>query len=101
MLEISELIYATCKTYLFTQAKFIAILEGFIAVVIVLYYGVIKGEPASIVLIILGFSVLGILGAGRSRGSASGSTPSRTPARPSRRSRASPSPATPSRSRPG
>ena len=62
MLEISELIYETCKTYLFTQAKFIAILEGFIAVVIVLYYGVIKGEPASIVLLILSFSVLGILG---------------------------------------
>jgi K(+)-stimulated pyrophosphate-energized sodium pump len=64
MLEISELIYETCKTYLITQAKFIAILEGFIAVVIVLYYGVIKAQPASIVLIILGFSVLGILGSG-------------------------------------
>jgi K(+)-stimulated pyrophosphate-energized sodium pump len=64
MLEISELIYETCKTYLVTQAKFIAILEGFIAVVIVLYYGVIKGEPASIVLLILAFSVLGILGSG-------------------------------------
>ncbi len=36
MLEISELIYETCKTYLITQGKFIAILEIFIAVVIVL-----------------------------------------------------------------
>jgi len=36
MLEISELIYETCKTYLFTQGKFLAILEGFIAVIIIL-----------------------------------------------------------------
>src|SRR5690349_546007 len=35
MREISELIYATCKTYLTTQGKFILILEAFIAVVIV------------------------------------------------------------------
>jgi K(+)-stimulated pyrophosphate-energized sodium pump len=62
MLEISELIYETCKTYLFTQLKFIAVLEAFIAVVIVAYYGVIKHESAATVLIILAFSVLGIAG---------------------------------------
>ena len=62
MLEISELIYETCKTYLFTQAKFIAILEGFIAAVIVLYYGVIKHQTPGVVLLIIAFSVLGILG---------------------------------------
>src|SRR5689334_20682110 len=33
MLEISELIYETCKTYLVTQAKFIALLWAFIAVI--------------------------------------------------------------------
>ncbi|MEO5936018.1 MAG: sodium-translocating pyrophosphatase, partial [Terriglobales bacterium] len=33
MLEISELIYETCKTYLVTQGKFILILEAFIAVI--------------------------------------------------------------------
>src|SRR5688572_14369178 len=43
MREISELIYETCKTYLITQGKFIAILEIFIAVVIVLYFGVLSG----------------------------------------------------------
>ena len=32
MLEISDLIYETCKTYLIQQGKFIAILEIFIAV---------------------------------------------------------------------
>ncbi|HEX6285550.1 MAG TPA: hypothetical protein VFZ71_11780, partial [Pyrinomonadaceae bacterium] len=42
MREISELIYATCKTYLITQGKFILILEAFIAVVIVLYFGVLS-----------------------------------------------------------
>ena len=36
MAEVSALIYETCKTYLITQGKFIAILEIFIAVVIVL-----------------------------------------------------------------
>src|SRR5581483_6289494 len=41
MREISELIYETCKTYLITQGKFILILETFIAVIIVLYFGVL------------------------------------------------------------
>ena len=62
MLEISELIYETCKTYLVQQGKFIAILEIFIAVVIVLYFGVLLDYEAMRVLIILLFSVVGILG---------------------------------------
>ena len=41
MREISELIYETCKTYLITQGKFLAILELFIAAIIVLYFGVL------------------------------------------------------------
>ena len=41
MREISELIYETCKTYLITQGKFILILEVFIGVIIVLYFGVL------------------------------------------------------------
>ena len=62
MREISELIYETCKTYLITQGKFIAILEIFIAVVIVLYFGYLTGLEAMRVAIILLFSVIGILG---------------------------------------
>src|SRR5687767_2880031 len=62
MAEVSELIYETCKTYLITQGKFIAILEIFIAVVIVLYFGVLTGLELTRVLIILLFSVIGILG---------------------------------------
>jgi K(+)-stimulated pyrophosphate-energized sodium pump len=62
MREISELIYETCKTYLVTQGKFILILEGFIAVVIVLYFGVLsKMEPLRVVIILL-FSLVGIAG---------------------------------------
>jgi K(+)-stimulated pyrophosphate-energized sodium pump len=62
MREISELIYETCKTYLITQGKFIAILEIFIAAVIVLYFGVLSGLGVARVVIILLFSVIGILG---------------------------------------
>jgi K(+)-stimulated pyrophosphate-energized sodium pump len=62
MREISELIYETCKTYLLTQGKFILILEAFIAVVIVLYFGVLQGNGAQRVLIILAFSLVGIAG---------------------------------------
>jgi K(+)-stimulated pyrophosphate-energized sodium pump len=62
MREISELIYETCKTYLITQGRFLAILEIFIAVIIVLYFGVLEGFEFSRVLIILIFSVIGILG---------------------------------------
>ncbi|HET9743438.1 MAG TPA: sodium-translocating pyrophosphatase [Terriglobales bacterium] len=66
MRDMSELIYETCKTYLITQGKFLALLWVFIAVIIVLYFGVlapIAGHPIGITLpIILGFSILGILG---------------------------------------
>jgi len=62
MLEISELIYETCKTYLLTQGKFLLILEIFIGAIIVLYFGVISGLATFQVAIILGFSLVGIAG---------------------------------------
>ena len=62
MLDVSELIYATCKTYLFTQGKFLAGLWGCIAVVIGFYYGYLVGFPAAKVAVILGFSIVGVLG---------------------------------------
>src|ERR1700688_2435362 len=62
MREISELIYETCKTYMITQGKFIALLWAFIAAVIVLYFGVLLRYEVGRVLIILAFSVIGILG---------------------------------------
>jgi K(+)-stimulated pyrophosphate-energized sodium pump len=62
MLEISDLIYETCKTYLVTQGKFLMLLEAFIAVVIVLYFGMLLHYEAFRVIIILAFSLLGIAG---------------------------------------
>jgi len=62
MLDIGNLIFETCKTYLFQQGKFLIILEIFIAVCIAFYFGVLRGLGMNEVLIILGFSVLGILG---------------------------------------
>src|SRR5438093_4886022 len=62
MREISELIYETCKTYLITQGKYLLILEIFIAVAIVLYFGVLLKFEALRVLIILLFSLVGIAG---------------------------------------
>ena len=62
MREISELIYETCKTYLITQGKFLLLLWAFIAVVILLYFGVLLKYEAMRVVIILMFSVVGIAG---------------------------------------
>jgi K(+)-stimulated pyrophosphate-energized sodium pump len=62
MREISELIYETCKTYLVTQGKFLLLLEVFIAVVIVLYFGLLLKFEAVRVAIILLFSLVGIAG---------------------------------------
>src|ERR1700677_540962 len=62
MREISELIYETCKTYLITQGKFLLLLEAFIAVVIILYFGFLLHMEAMRVIIILAFSMVGIIG---------------------------------------
>jgi len=62
MREISELIYETCKTYLLTQGRFILILEAFIGVIMILYFGVLLRFEAVKVVIILFFSLVGIAG---------------------------------------
>ena len=62
MREISELIYETCKTYLITQGRFILFLWAFIAVIILLYFGVLQHMEAMRVAIILAFSLVGIAG---------------------------------------
>ena len=62
MREISELIYETCKTYLITQGKFLMLLWAFIAVIIVLYFGVLRHFEIPRVVIILVFSLVGIAG---------------------------------------
>ena len=62
MREMSELIYETCKTYLITQGKFLLLLWVFIAVIILLYFGVLLKYEAARVIIILAFSIVGIAG---------------------------------------
>jgi len=66
MREISELIYETCKTYLFTQGRFILLLWAFVAVIIAAYFGwlaPVPGKSVALTLpIILAFSLVGIAG---------------------------------------
>lgn len=62
MLEVSELIYTTCKTYLLKQGAFIALLWGIIASVIVFHFSYLLEFEPKRVGIIVAFSVVGILG---------------------------------------
>jgi K(+)-stimulated pyrophosphate-energized sodium pump len=62
MLEVSELIYETCKTYLITQGKFLLILEVFIGIIMIFYFGVLQHFAPVKVAIILLFSLIGIAG---------------------------------------
>jgi len=62
MLDVSEIIFQTCKTYLIQQGKFLVILEAFIAVCIIYYFGFLSEMGAGNVVIVLLASVVGILG---------------------------------------
>jgi K(+)-stimulated pyrophosphate-energized sodium pump len=62
MREISELIWQTCKTYLLQQGKFLILLWVFIAIVIGVYFGILSDFTGTKVVIILLFSIIGILG---------------------------------------
>jgi K(+)-stimulated pyrophosphate-energized sodium pump len=62
MLEVSELIYATCKTYLFTQGKFLFLLWLFIATIIFVHFRFVEKLEMDKLGTILVFSVIGILG---------------------------------------
>lgn len=62
MLNISNLIYETCKTYMKQQAKLLLLLEVFIAACIFYYFFYLNATPLPKVMTILGWSVLGILG---------------------------------------
>jgi len=62
MRQVSQLIWETCKTYLLTQGKFLLILEFFIGLIIVLYFGVLLNFEPLRVAVILVFSLVGIAG---------------------------------------
>src|SRR3989339_423186 len=62
MLDVSNTIWETCKTYLFQQGRFLAILWFLIAACMVYYFKVLQGNSLNHVLVILLASILGILG---------------------------------------
>ena len=68
MLEVSELIYETCKTYMITQLKFILKLELFIGLVLIVYFGFLARDASGQhlgtlkVAVIVLFSLIGIFG---------------------------------------
>ncbi|MEK7826457.1 MAG: sodium-translocating pyrophosphatase, partial [Thermodesulfobacteriota bacterium] len=62
MLDVSNTIWETCKTYLFQQGKFLAGLWVLIAICIVYYFVGLQGSTIGAVMIILFCSVMGILG---------------------------------------
>ncbi|RME96515.1 MAG: sodium-translocating pyrophosphatase [Verrucomicrobia bacterium] len=62
MAKVSHTIWETCKTYLITQGKFLAILWALIAACMLYYFMGLQHESFGKVLIILICSVLGILG---------------------------------------
>jgi len=62
MSQIGNLIFETCKTYLVQQGKFLIVLELFIAVCIGFYFGFLEKMDINSVLMILAWSVVGILG---------------------------------------
>ncbi|MEN6375443.1 MAG: sodium/proton-translocating pyrophosphatase, partial [Smithella sp.] len=62
MLDVSQTIWETCKTYLFQQGKFLMALWVLIAICMIYYFGALSGMPAGEIVIILICSILGILG---------------------------------------
>ena len=53
MADVSNTIWETCKTYLFTQGRFLAILWVLIAICMIYYFKVLQGNPMGNVLVIL------------------------------------------------
>ena len=62
MLDMGNVIFKTCSTYLKQQGKFLGILFVFIGAAIALYFGVLSSMPIGSVLLILAWTVIGILG---------------------------------------
>jgi K(+)-stimulated pyrophosphate-energized sodium pump len=62
MAKVSHTIWETCKTYLITQGKFLAILWLLIAACMIYYFKVLQGNTMAHVIVILLASILGILG---------------------------------------
>ncbi|HRT70183.1 MAG TPA: sodium-translocating pyrophosphatase [Syntrophales bacterium] len=62
MLDVAEVIFQTCKTYLVQQGKFLLILFVFIGCCVLYYFGALQHMGMGDVLLILSWTVIGILG---------------------------------------
>jgi K(+)-stimulated pyrophosphate-energized sodium pump len=62
MLDVAKVIFETCKTYLIQQGKFLVILFAFIGLCIAFYFGFLQHNSFGGVLLILSWTVIGILG---------------------------------------
>ena len=62
MLDVANIIYETCKTYLIQQGKLLCILFAFIGFCMAFYFGFLQKTSLSGVLLILTWTVIGILG---------------------------------------
>lgn len=62
MLDVAEIIFQTCRTYLFQQGKFLAVLFLIIAAIITFYFGYLQHSSFGGVLLILFWTIIGILG---------------------------------------
>ncbi|HOF04224.1 MAG TPA: sodium-translocating pyrophosphatase [Syntrophales bacterium] len=62
MLDVSQTIWETCKTYVLQQGKFLTALWILIAICIVYYFGGLSHMPMGEIMVVLVCSILGILG---------------------------------------
>jgi K(+)-stimulated pyrophosphate-energized sodium pump len=62
MLDVAAIIFETCKTYLLQQAKLLTVLFLFIAACVSFYFGYLQHNTVGGVLLILSWTVIGILG---------------------------------------
>jgi K(+)-stimulated pyrophosphate-energized sodium pump len=62
MLDVAQIIFETCKTYLQQQGKFLGILFVFIAACVAFYFGFLQSQAVGSVLFILCWMIVGILG---------------------------------------
>lgn len=62
MLEIGNVIFKTCSTYLKQQGRFLILLFVFIGAAIALYFGALSGMSWGAVCLVLAWTIIGILG---------------------------------------
>jgi K(+)-stimulated pyrophosphate-energized sodium pump len=62
MLNVAEIIFQTCKTYLIQQGKFLLMLFALIALAMTYYFLALQGSTIGTVILVLFFSIIGMAG---------------------------------------